>query len=735
MEQKVKEMEKFIRGNEPEEKSFLGSETLFRAMAEQSGEGISLADNAGNYVFINSAFCKMTGYSKAELVTMNVLDLMPPEIELSLFPKVLKNNSGKRETELMKKNGSRFMAEVSGYPIKLEEQLLVLGIVRDISQEKRIEGKLLESERKHKTLINNIPGMVYQAYSDWSAEVISGSEEICGYTNEELNSKEDNWLSLIHPDDKEDVFKQGTELTKRTQNVVQTYRIITREGDIRWVEDRKTSLFSEEGEFKGIDGIVFDITDRKKVEEDLQTSEMTARALLNASTETAFLIEKDGTYVDMNEVTAMRLGKSVKDLLGKSFMGSVPKEVAESRKRIVEQVILNRQPIRYEDERSNYIFDNNVYPVIDSDGNVNRIAVYSRDITMQKLAEKALTISEQKYKLIAENSTDVIYKVNIENEQYSYVSPSVEKIFGYSSEEILGLKPRNLHTMESYAMRCEKLEKAVLRKTNDPGVLEMQMLRKDGQVIPVEINARILFDNLGAPQEILGIARDITRRKEAESALKKSEERYKFLAENMGDVVWTVDMDLNTTYISPSVEKVLGYTPEEREKQKLEEMVTPESLDHINSIMVKELEREKLSDIDPDRSITVEVEYYRRDGTIIWMENQIKAIRNQAGEIIGLYGVSRDITDRKIAQEALIREKEKLQEAISKIKQLSGMLPICSACKKIRDDKGYWNQIESYIRDHSEAEFSHGLCPECAEKLYPDFVVDKDKTHSRISNP
>ena len=151
--------------------------------------------------------------------------------------------------------------------------------------------------------------------------------------------------------------------------------------------------------------------------------------------------------------------------------------------------------------------------------------------------------------------------------------------------------------------------------------------------------------------------------------------------------------------------------------------------------MVKELEREKLSDIDPDRSITVEVEYYRRDGTIIWMENQIKAIRNQAGEIIGLYGVSRDITDRKIAQEALIREKEKLQEAISKIKQLSGMLPICSACKKIRDDKGYWNQIESYIRDHSEAEFSHGLCPECAKKLYPDFVVDKDKTHSRISNP
>lgn len=62
-----------------------------------------------------------------------------------------------------------------------------------------------------------------------------------------------------------------------------------------------------------------------------------------------------------------------------------------------------------------------------------------------------------------------------------------------------------------------------------------------------------------------------------------------------------------------------------------------------------------------------------------------------------------------------------LTEALSKVKKLSGMLPICASCKKIRDDKGYWNQIESYIGDHSEAEFSHGICPDCAKKLYPEF--------------
>ena len=88
--------------------------------------------------------------------------------------------------------------------------------------------------------------------------------------------------------------------------------------------------------------------------------------------------------------------------------------------------------------------------------------------------------------------------------------------------------------------------------------------------------------------------------------------------------------------------------------------------------------------------------------------------------IIALLGVVGEIftnaLERKRAEEALLRERDKLQAALAKIKTLSGMLPICAHCKKIRDDKGYWSQIEEYIRDHSEAQFSHGICPECAEK-------------------
>jgi PAS domain-containing protein len=104
-----------------------------------------------------------------------------------------------------------------------------------------------------------------------------------------------------------------------------------------------------------------------------------------------------------------------------------------------------------------------------------------------------------------------------------------------------------------------------------------------------------------------------------------------------------------------------------------------------------------------------------------WWHMNDRAIEWIDGRIVRMQ-IATDITDRKKTEEEREQLITQLEEALAKIKTLSGFLPICSSCKRIRDDKGYWNQIESYIRDHSEAEFSHGICPECAKKLYPDFV-------------
>jgi len=108
-----------------------------------------------------------------------------------------------------------------------------------------------------------------------------------------------------------------------------------------------------------------------------------------------------------------------------------------------------------------------------------------------------------------------------------------------------------------------------------------------------------------------------------------------------------------------------------------------------------------------------------------WLRFTAATIRNKKGVIIGALETLEDITERKEAEEEREKLILELQEAISKIKTLSGLLPICASCKKIRNDHGYWEQIEYYIREHSEAEFSHCICPDCAGTLYPEYFKQK----------
>ncbi|MFC1670170.1 PAS domain S-box protein [Spirochaetota bacterium] len=184
-----------------------------------------------------------------------------------------------------------------------------------------------------------------------------------------------------------------------------------------------------------------------------------------------------------------------------------------------------------------------------------------------------------------------------------------------------------------------------------------------------------------------------------EETLKKSEERYKYLAENMADIVWTLNRDFETTYVSPSIEKVLGFTPEERKTQKLLEMVTPETQQRLVARFLEELQLDSKKGIDPERNIKIEAEYYHADGHTVWMENNVKPLRNETGEIIGMYGTSRDITERRQAAEAL-RESEEKFRIISE-QSLLGIIIIQDNMIKYYNDASV--EIAGYPREEVEA--------------------------------
>jgi len=204
-----------------------------------------------------------------------------------------------------------------------------------------------------------------------------------------------------------------------------------------------------------------------------------------------------------------------------------------------------------------------------------------------------------------------------------------------------------------------KLAEELLRKAHDQ--LERRVKERTANL--VELNEQLKAE--------------IEERKRAEKSLRNSEEKFRFLAEKMFDIVWTTDLDFKTTYVSPSIENVLGFTPEERKRQSLEEIFTPESHQRVQETFLRELQKDREGTVDPNRSVTIEIEYYRKDGSTIWMENTVKAICDSAGKIVGMHGVSRDITERKQAEKAL-------RESESKFRNLFDLSPQAIALTNVK---------------------------------------------------
>ncbi len=154
------------------------------------------------------------------------------------------------------------------------------------------------------------------------------------------------------------------------------------------------------------------------------------------------------------------------------------------------------------------------------------------------------------------------------------------------------------------------------------------------------------------------LKREVAVRRKAESALQESEAKYRFLTEHAHDILWTVDLNMRPTYVSPSVEKVLGFTPEERMHQDPEVQLTANSLTEARQKLGEELQREKEQGHRFDHTVVVEQDYWHKDGSLVCLESVMKFIRDQSGAPVGVHGLSRDITERKKAQAALQKSEE-----------------------------------------------------------------------------
>ncbi|MRR15548.1 MAG: PAS domain S-box protein [Deltaproteobacteria bacterium] len=335
-----------------------------------------------------------------------------------------------------------------------------------------------------------------------------------------------------------------------------------------------------------------------------------------------------------------------------------------------------------------------------------KIKLLEEESRKGKQAEAALRESEQRYRTVVENANEGI---NIAQDgRLVYMNPKLAEMTGHPFEEVAIRPFADFIHPDDRAMVMDRYWRRLAGQSS-PESYEYRTINKAGQVIWLNVSTKkIEWNNKPAT---LNLLTDITARKEAQEALQgrirelnclysitelvNKTERIEDIYQGAADLMV---YGVNCPEITCARIKVRG--------QEFKTANFAETPWKMSAVLLSE------------PSGWVEIcrlkEMPQKDEGPFLIEE--RSLLNAVAERLGR------VSERKKYEKEREILIEELQEALSEIKQLSGLLPICSSCKKIRNDKDSWEQIEVYIRDHSDAEFTHGLCPECAKKIYPEFL-------------
>lgn len=257
--------------------------------------------------------------------------------------------------------------------------------------------------------------------------------------------------------------------------------------------------------------------------------------------------------------------------------------------------------------------------------------------------------SEERLRLAWDTTPDYVSISRLKDGLMVDVNRGFTELMGYSREDVVGRSSVDFQLWVDPSDRSKLVD--ALSKHGRVSEFETKFRRKDGETRSVAISAG-LMTSLGESY-IFAIVKDIEEAKRAEQALRESEQKYRLLAENVTDVIFTTDLDLQPTFVSPSIERMHGWTPSEALALHVSDLLPPGDLEMAFQKLQDELAVLNTPGYDPDRPIAVEVRQYRKDGSIFWAEVLAHLLRDAEGDPVGVIGVTRDITARKKTEEAI----------------------------------------------------------------------------------
>ena len=312
-------------------------------------------------------------------------------------------------------------------------------------------------------------------------------------------------------------------------------------------------LNPETGEPRCTATISRDITEKNHAQQRLAQSEESMKALLNAITETAALVDLDGTILALNQNTAHRLGQQVEDLLGRTIFEILPPEVGKKRRQYLEMTIATREAIHFQDERSGRIIDNSYYPVFGNRGEVTGVAIFATDVTEQQRAEQALKSSEQRFRSTFEQVAVGMVHASPEGRFLRYNKKFCD-ILGYAGDELMNLTFRDITHPDDLKASVEYVGQLLTGKLNTFST-EKRYIRKDGSFIWGNVTASLTRHSSGEPDYLIAVIEDISSRKQVEEALVNSERFLSNVFASIQDGISVLDKDMNILMVNQTMER------------------------------------------------------------------------------------------------------------------------------------------------------------------------------------
>jgi PAS domain S-box-containing protein len=616
------------------------------AFMDASVDAFLLFDENLDLASINPAGERMFDVSKEMVVGKNIVDLEPGIKETRKYDKYL---------DVMK-TGELFFVEQPFSHTKFGDMHLSIKafkmrkglgmIVNDITERKRMEEALKESEERFRAIFDSaVDGMVLA--DPETRELYTANRMFCqmlGYSLEEIKNM---GIKDLHPE--EALPYVGQQFEKQVRGEITLARDIPvkrKDGSIFYAEVN-SSLMTVAGK-SYIMGMFRDITVRKKAEEALRESDLLATATIEGMSDGVMLVGMDGKVAYVNKAFENMLGYKVEELVGTSavelptYRGSKDKKKArEALKRVIEKGSAEPIDMIALTKDGKEIPINFTASVIkDGKGNPKTLVAVIRDITKRRKAEEELRRSEEYFKALMENSLDAVTIMN-EDGTIRYESPSYERLLGFKPEERVGggLYER-IHPDD--ITRVAELFAEFLRNRGGTLHTEVRAQHKDGSWRSIDATGSNLLDNPVVRGIVINL-RDITERKQAEEALRASEERYRLVVENANEAILVVQ-DGMLKFFNSRVPEVLDYPREEIFSKPFIEFVHP---DDQEAMMERYTRRFSGEDVPRLYAFRVMDRY----GNTKWVENNV-VLFEWEGRSATLNFLN-DITERKRAEEAL----------------------------------------------------------------------------------